>query len=199
MKDAILGRTLSVSLRSTAPPRGGALGKEGNSRPYRSTTRRSQLISAKLYAPAKASPFRERWHGEAVTERVAFRTNPLSLAAAFRKRFLNRSRGKIGKSVCAAGTPPDFVPATSALGSPGACSPWFVAGRGESRGREGGVETPLSPSGPAERSAIIERDFPGRTPSVISLCEMPPPPKVEALAKRVSFVLISQRQEEACR
>ena len=37
----------------------------------------------------------------------------------------------------------------------------------------------------------------GRTPSVISLCEMPPPPKVEALAKRVSFVLTGQRQEEA--
>ena len=40
--------------------------------------RRSQPISGKLYALAKASPFRERWHGEAVTERVAFGTNPLS-------------------------------------------------------------------------------------------------------------------------
>jgi|GEM_PF-3116893 len=37
----------------------------------------------------------------------------------------------------------------------------------------------------------------GRTPSVISLCEMPPPPKVEALAKRAGLVLIRQRQEEA--
>ena len=34
----------------------------------------------------------------------------------------------------------------SLLGSLGASSPWFVAGRG-------GVETPLSPSGPAERPA----------------------------------------------
>ena len=42
-----------------------------------------------------------------------------------------------------------------------------------------------------------ERGLMGRTPSVISLCEMPPPPKVEALAKRVSFVLTGQRQEEA--
>ena len=42
-----------------------------------------------------------------------------------------------------------------------------------------------------------ERRLMGRTPSVISLCEMPPPPKVEALAKRVSFVLTGQRQEEA--
>ena len=40
--------------------------------------RRSQPLSCKLSALAKASPFRERWHGEAVTERVAFRTNPLS-------------------------------------------------------------------------------------------------------------------------
>ena len=62
-------------------PEGRALGKKGKSRPYRSTTRRSLLISGKLYALAKASPFRERWHGKAVTERVASGTNPLSLAA----------------------------------------------------------------------------------------------------------------------
>ena len=54
---------------------GGGLGKEGRSPPHSSTARRSQLISAKLFAPAKASPFRERWHGEAVTERVAYRTH----------------------------------------------------------------------------------------------------------------------------
>ena len=57
---------------------------------------RSQPISGKLSALAKASPFRERWHGEAVTERVSPR-----LAAAFGECFPNRSRGKIGKSVCA--------------------------------------------------------------------------------------------------
>ena len=57
---------------------GRALGKEGRSRPYSSTAGRSLPISAKLFAFAKASPFRERWHGEAVTERVAFGTNPLS-------------------------------------------------------------------------------------------------------------------------
>ena len=33
-------------------------------------------VKHKLYASAKASPFRERWHGEAVTERVACGTNP---------------------------------------------------------------------------------------------------------------------------
>ena len=75
------GRTLSVSLRSTAPPRGGALGRTGKFRPHSSTAGRSLPLSCKLYALAKASPFRERWHGEAVTERVAFGTNPLSLAA----------------------------------------------------------------------------------------------------------------------
>ena len=58
--------------------------------------RRSQPISCKLSALAKASPFRERWHGEAVTERVSPR-----LAVAFGECFPNRSRGKIGKSVCA--------------------------------------------------------------------------------------------------
>ncbi len=102
------------ALRNATSPEGGGLGKEGKFRPHPSTAGRSQPISGKLYVPAKASPFRERWHGGAVTERVGFRKNPLRLAAAFRKRFLNRSRGKIGKSVCAAGTPPDFVPATSA-------------------------------------------------------------------------------------
>ena len=36
-------------------------------------------------------------------------------------------------------------------GLKGACSPFLVAGWVESRGREGGVETPLPTSGPAER------------------------------------------------
>ena len=55
---------------------GRALGKEGRSRPHSSTAGRSQPLSCKLSASAKASPFRERWHGEAVTERVAFRDKP---------------------------------------------------------------------------------------------------------------------------
>ena len=113
------GRTLSVSLRSTArspfcrlsatssPGRGKsfegrALGKEGRSRPHRLTAGRSQPISGKLYAFAKASPFRERWHGEAVTERVASRTNPLSRLAATSspgrgKSFEGRALGKEGR------------------------------------------------------------------------------------------------------
>ena len=66
----------SQSPAATALPRGGALGKEGNSRPHRSTAGRSLPLSCKLFALAKASPFRERWHGEAVTERVCFRDEP---------------------------------------------------------------------------------------------------------------------------
>ena len=58
------------ALRNATSPEGGGLGKKGRSRPYSSTARRSLLLSCKLFAPAKASPFRERWHGEAVTERV---------------------------------------------------------------------------------------------------------------------------------
>ena len=63
------------ALRNATSPEGGALGKEGKFRPHRPTARRSLLISAKLFAFAKASPSRERWHGEAVTERVAYRTH----------------------------------------------------------------------------------------------------------------------------
>ena len=63
------GRTLSVAYGDSSPE-GRALGKEGRSRPHRSTAGRSLPLSCKLFASAKASPFRERWHGEAVTERV---------------------------------------------------------------------------------------------------------------------------------
>ena len=69
------------ALRNATSPEGGGLGKEGRFRPHSLTAERIQLLSCKLFALAKASPFRERWHGEAVTERVASGTNPLSLAA----------------------------------------------------------------------------------------------------------------------
>ena len=68
------------ALRNATSPEGGGLGKAGRFRPYRSTARRSQPISGKLYAPAKASPFRKRWHGEAVTERVVSGMNPPRLS-----------------------------------------------------------------------------------------------------------------------
>ena len=53
---------------------GRALGRTSKFRPHRSTAGRSLPLSSKLFAPAKASPFRERWHGEAVTERVVSKT-----------------------------------------------------------------------------------------------------------------------------
>ena len=124
------------ALRNATSPEGGGLGKEGRSRPYSSTTGRSLPLSCKLFASAKASPFRERWHGEAVTERVCSQDEP-------------------SQSRCARQLVPLFV--------------------------------------------SCRESFSGRTPSVISLCEMPPPPKVEALAKRAGLVLIRQQQGEACR
>ena len=66
----------SQSPAATALPKGRALGRTSKFRPHQSTVRRNQLISGKLYAPAKAFPFRERWHGEAVMERVCFRNEP---------------------------------------------------------------------------------------------------------------------------
>ena len=64
------------ALRNATSPEGGGLGKEGKFRPHSSTAGRSQPISGKLYSSAKASPFRERWHGEAVTERVTSGAKP---------------------------------------------------------------------------------------------------------------------------
>ena len=69
------GQTLSVAYGDSSP-KGRALGKEGKFRPHSSTAGGSQPISGKLFAFAKASPFRERWHGKAVTERVAFWDEP---------------------------------------------------------------------------------------------------------------------------
>ncbi len=167
----VLGRTLSVAYGDSSPE-GRALGKEGRSRPYSSTAGRSLPLSSKLYAPAKASPFRERWHGEAVTERVVSRTNPLSLAA------LDSSFPFLSETLPKRPVHPH--------------GPFFVCG----------IDA-------GERGA-------GRTPSVISLCEMPLPlfvawrrhlppaggslsTQVEPLAKRAGLVLTGQRQEEACR
>ena len=88
------GRTLSVAYGDSSPE-GRALGKEGRSRPHSSTAGRSLPLSCKLYALAKASPFRERWHGEAVTERVAFRDEPLP---SFRFAKCQLPRGKLSSS-----------------------------------------------------------------------------------------------------
>ena len=79
----------SQSPAATAPPRGGALGRTGRFRPHSSPAGRRQPRSGKLFASAKVSPFRERWHGEAVTERVSPR-----LAAAFGKRLSKSEPGQ---------------------------------------------------------------------------------------------------------
>ena len=71
----------AAPIGAATSPEGGGLGKTGRSCPRSLTAERIQLLSYKLFALANASPFRERWHGGAVTERVSSGTNPLSLAA----------------------------------------------------------------------------------------------------------------------
>ena len=92
------GRTLSVAYGDSSPE-GRALGRTSKFRPHRSTAGRSLPLSSKLFASAKASPFRERWHGEAVTERVAFGTNPLSrLRRQLSRRESPWQRGQVSSS-----------------------------------------------------------------------------------------------------
>ena len=108
----------SQSPAATALPRGRALGKEGRFRPHRSTAGRSLPLSCKLFAPAKASPFRERWHGEAVTERVDPSSGPAERPACSvklrrgkkqerstsRPRQNHNGRSTSGASPCQRGT-----------------------------------------------------------------------------------------------
>ena len=83
----IPGQTLSVAYGDSSPE-GRALGRTGRFRPHRSTAGKSLPLSCKLSALAKASPFRERWHGEAVTERVdSGRTLSVSLRSTASSPF----------------------------------------------------------------------------------------------------------------
>ena len=183
------GRTLSVAYGDSSPE-GRALGKEDKSRPYRSTAKRSQLVSAKLYAPAKASPFRERWHGEAVTERVCFRGNPLSLAALDSSPE-GRALGKEDKSRPHSSTAKRSQLVSTKLSASAKASPFRERWHGE---------------------AVTERVFWGEpsqsrcarqlVPLFVAWRRHLPPAggslsKGEPLAKRVSLVLTSQRLEEA--
>ena len=115
------------ALRNATSPEGGGLGKEEKFCPHQSTAGRSLPLSCKLFASAKASPFRERWRGEAVTERVCSQDEP--------------SQSRCARQL----------------------APLFVAWRRH-----------LPPAGGSLS-------------------------KGEPLAKRGSFVLIRQRQEEVCR
>ena len=169
------GRTLSVSLRSTAPPRGGALGRTGKFRPHSSTAGRSLPLSCKLYALAKASPFRERWHGEAVTERVASRKNPLSLAAL------------------------DSSPEGGALGRTGRFRP-HQSTAGRSQPISGKLFASAKASPFRERwhgKAVTERVAFGKNP--LSRLRRQLPREGEPLAEPAGFVLIRHRQEDVSR
>ena len=64
---------------------GGSLWQRRRALPRRSTPCTCQPITNTLSLSAKASPSRERWHGIAVTERVAYRTHK-------RKNSLRRLR-----------------------------------------------------------------------------------------------------------
>ena len=57
-----------------------------------------------------------------------------------------------------------------------ACSPWPVAGWVESRGREGGVGTPLPASGPAERPCALKasKRFPVKLQTFPPCQRLPP-------------------------
>ena len=92
----------SQSPTRDSSPEGRALGKEGRFRPHRSTARRSLPISGKLYAPAKASPFRERWHGDSRDGEGCLRDEPLP-SFRFAKCHLPRrwrpwQRGQVSSS-----------------------------------------------------------------------------------------------------
>ena len=73
----LMGRTPSVTAcRLCQLPRRGRPWQRGQVSSSFVNGRKKPLLSCKLSAFAKASPFRERWHGEAVTERVSSETNP---------------------------------------------------------------------------------------------------------------------------
>ena len=74
-------------------------------------------------------------------------------AAAAAEGPSNRRSAKNAFSEAASIFPLRLLP----WGLKGACSPFLVAGWVESRGREGGVETPLPASGPAERPGALSK------------------------------------------
>ena len=163
------------ALRNATSPEGGGLGKEGEFRPHSSTAGRSLPLSCKLYASAKASPFRERWHGEAVTERVASRKNPLSLAAL------------------------DSSPEGGALGRTGRFRP-HQSTAGRSQPISGKLFASAKASPFRERwhgKAVTERVAFGKNP--LSRLRRQLPREGEPLAEPAGFVLIRHRQEDVSR
>ena len=202
------GRTLSVAcgdscspfcrLAATSSPgrgksfhSGGGLGKEGKFRPHRLLARRSLPLSCKLFALAKASPFRERWHGEAVTERVVS-GRTLSVACGDSSPE-GRALGRTGRFHPHSSTAGRRQPISGKLSALAKASPFRERWHGE---------------------AVTERVVSGRTLSVslrstavplFVACRRHLPPdggslstQGEPLAKRASFVLTGYWPEEAC-
>ena len=81
---------------------------------------------------------------------------PLGGAVAQRLRGYGWRSEKSVKAIAQTGAALAFCASTSSLGLSRASSPWPVAGWVESRGREGGVGTPLPASGPAERPCTLK-------------------------------------------
>ena len=80
---------------------------------------------------------------------------PLGGAGAQRLRGYGWRSEKSVKAIAPTGAALAFCASTSSLGLSRASSPWPVAGWVESRGREGGVGTPLPASGLAERPCTL--------------------------------------------
>ena len=161
---------------------------------HSSTVGRSQPISGKLYALAKASPFRERWHGEAVTERVAFRNKPSQSRCArqLSRRASPWQRGQVS-SLFVNGR--RSQPISGKLYALAKASPFRERWHGEAVTERVCFRNEPSQSRCARQLVPLfvayRRHLPPAGGSLST--------QVEALAKRAGFVLIRQRQEEACR
>ena len=135
--------------------------------------RRSQPISGKLCALAKASPFRERWHGEAVTERVDSGTNPLSR--------LRRQLSRRGEPLA---EPVSFV----------------HTGQRQKKPTDKPINlSPLPKPPPSGEVARRSRDGEGcfRNEPSQSRCARQLSRRGEPLAERAGFVLMGQRQKKS--
>ena len=101
---------------------------------------------------------------------------PLGGAVAQRLRGYKWRSEKSVKAIAPTGAALAFCASTSSLGLSRASSPWPVAGWVESRGREGGVGTPLPASGPAERLCTLaaSRSFPAKVQSLRVRQRLPP-------------------------
>ena len=172
---------------------GDALGKEGRSRPHRLLARKSLPLSCKLFALAKASPFRERWHGEAVTERVAFRNKPSQSRCA---RQLSRRASPWQNRRVSSSIRQRQEEASVKLQTFRLCQSLSLSGEVARRSRDGEGCFRDEPSQSRCARQLV--------PLFVAYRRHLPPAggslsKGEPLAEPASFVLIRQRQEEVSR